>query len=53
MEKIRFDVVALAHCDVRDNYKEYATQAVGKLLTLQRQTEIVYARRLCTSAMWL
>ena len=44
MEKIRFDVVALAHCDVRDNYKEYATQAVGKLLTLQRQTENVEDR---------
>ncbi len=44
MEKIRFDVVALQHCDVRDYWKEYATQAVGKQLILQRQTGNVMDR---------
>lgn len=39
MEKIRFDVVGLYHWDVRDRWKEYAAEAVGKLLTLQPQPE--------------
>jgi len=34
MEKIRFDVVGLYHWDVRSHWKEYATKAVGKLLTM-------------------
>jgi hypothetical protein len=39
MEKIRFDVVGLYHWDVRHCWKEYATEAVGKQLTLQPQPE--------------
>lgn len=39
MEKIRFDVVGLYHWDVRDRWKEYAAEAVGKALTLQPQPE--------------
>ena len=39
MEKIRFDVVGLYHWDVRDRWKEYAAEAVGKELTLQPQPE--------------
>ena len=41
MEKIRFDIVGLAHNDVRDSWKEYAAGAVGKLLTMQPQSENV------------
>ena len=41
MEKIRFDVVGLYHWDVRDHWKEYAAEAVGKTLTLQPQPENV------------
>ena len=41
MEKIRFDVVGLYHWDVRDRWKEYATEAVGKQLTMQPQPENV------------
>ena len=41
MEKIRIDVVGLAHWDVRDYWKEYALKAVGKRLTLQPQPENV------------
>jgi len=41
MEKIRIDVVGLYHCDVRSHWKEYATEAVGKQLTLQPQSENV------------
>ena len=41
MEKIRFDVVGLYHWDVRNNFKEYAAEAVGKKLTLQPQPENV------------
>ena len=41
MEKIRFDVVGLYHWDVRHCWKEYATEAVGKQLTLQPQPENV------------
>ena len=44
MEKIRVDVVALQHCDVRDYWKGYATEAVGKELILQRQKENVMDR---------
>lgn len=44
MEKIRFDVVGLFHWDVRDYWKEYATEAVGKKLTLQPQPENVKDR---------
>ena len=39
MEKIRFDVVGLYHWDLRDRWKEYATEAVGKELVLQPQPE--------------
>ena len=39
MEKIRFDVVGLYHWDVRSHWKEYATEAVGKQLTMQPQPE--------------
>ena len=39
MEKIRIDVVGLAHMDVRDCWKEYAEEAVGKSLTLQPEPE--------------
>ena len=41
MEKIRIDVVGLAHWDVRDYWKDYALEAVGKRLTLQPQPENV------------
>lgn len=41
MEKIRFDVVGLYHWDVRNYWKEYATGAVGKVLTMQPQPENV------------
>ena len=41
MERIRFDVVGLYHWDVRDNWKEYAAEAVGKQLVLQPQPENV------------
>ena len=41
MKKIRFDVVGLYHWDVRDHWKEYAAEAVGKTLTLQPQPENV------------
>lgn len=41
MERIRFDVVGLYHWDVRNNFKEYAAEAVGKKLTLQPQPENV------------
>lgn len=41
MEKIRFDVVGLYHWDVRDRWKEYATEAVGRELVLQPQPENV------------
>ncbi len=41
MEKIRFDVVGLYHWDVRNHWKEYAAEAVGKTLTLQPQPENV------------
>ena len=44
MEKIRFDVVGLFHWDVHDYWKEYATEAVGKKLTLQPQPENVKDR---------
>ena len=39
MERIRIDVVGLFHWDVRDHWKEYASGAVGKRLTLQPQPE--------------
>lgn len=39
MEKIRFDVVGLYHWDVRDRWKEYAAEAVGRQLVLQPQPE--------------
>ena len=39
MEKIRFDVVGLYHWDLRDRWKEYATEAVGRELVLQPQPE--------------
>lgn len=39
MEKIRFDVVGLYHWDVRDHWKEYAAEAVGKQLVMQPQPE--------------
>ena len=41
MEKIWIDVVGLYHWDVRGHWKEYATEAVGKQLTLQPQPENV------------
>ena len=41
MEIIRFDVVGLYHWDVRSHWKEYATEAVGRLLTMQPQPENV------------
>ena len=41
MEKIKFDVVGLYHWDVRSHWKEYAAEAVGKVLTLQPQPENV------------
>ena len=41
MERIRIDVVGLYHWDVRSHWKEYATEAVGKQLTLQPQPENV------------
>lgn len=41
MERITFDVVGLAHLDVRDNWKEYVAKAVGKQLVLQPQPENV------------
>ena len=41
MEKIRFDVVGLYHWDVRDHWKEYATGAVGKVMTMQPQPDNV------------
>jgi hypothetical protein len=41
MEKIRFDVVGLYHWDVRDRWKEYAAEAVGRQLVLQPQPENV------------
>ena len=41
MEKIRFDVVGLYHWDVRDRWKEYAAEAVGRELVLQPQPENV------------
>jgi len=41
MERITFDVVGLAHLDVRDNWKEYVAEAVGKQLVLQPQPENV------------
>ena len=41
MEKIRFDVVGLYHWDVRDRWKEYAIEAVGRELVLQPQPENV------------
>ena len=39
MEKIRIDVVALYHLDVRKRWKEYATEAVGRQIVLQPQPE--------------
>ena len=39
METIRFDVVGLYHWDVRDRWKAYATEAVGKQLTVQPQPD--------------
>lgn len=39
MEKIRIDVVGLAHMDVRDCWREYTKDAVGKSLTLQPEPE--------------
>lgn len=39
MEKIRIDVVGLAHWDVRSQWKEYAAGAVGRELVLQPQPE--------------
>ena len=39
MEKIRFDVVGLYHWDLRDRWKEYAAEAVGRELVLQPQPE--------------
>ena len=44
MEKIRFDVVGLYHWDLRDRWKEYATEAVGRELVLQPQPENMCAR---------
>ena len=41
MEKIRFDVVGLYHWDVRDRWKEYAAEAVGRQFVLQPQPENV------------
>ncbi|MCR5242721.1 MAG: HIRAN domain-containing protein [Prevotella sp.] len=41
MEKIRIDVVGLYHGDVRSQWKEYASKAVGKQLVLQPQPENV------------
>lgn len=41
MEKIRVDVVGLSHLGVRNNWKEYAAEAVGKRLVLQPQPENV------------
>ena len=41
MERITFDVVGLAHIDVRDSWKEYVAEAVGKQLVLQPQPENV------------
>lgn len=41
MEKIRFDVVGLYHWDVRDRWKEYAAEAVGRHFVLQPQPENV------------
>ena len=41
MERITFDLVGLAHLDVRDNWKEYVAEAVGKQLVLQPQPENV------------
>ena len=41
MEKIRIDVVGLYHWDVRDRWKEYAAEAVGRELVLQPQPENV------------
>ena len=37
MEKFRFDVVGLYHLDVRNHWKEYVTEAVGKQLVMQPQ----------------
>ena len=39
MEKIRIDVVGLAHMDVRDCWREYTKDAIGKSLTLQPEPE--------------
>ena len=41
MEKIRIDVVGLSHADVRDRWREYTAEALGKKLTLQPQPENV------------
>ena len=41
MEKIRFDVVGLYHWDVRDHWREYAAEAVGKQLVMQQQPDNV------------
>ena len=41
MEKIRFDIVGLYHWDVRDHWKEYVAEAVGKRLTMQPEPENV------------
>jgi hypothetical protein len=39
--KIRIDVVGLSHWDVRDRWKEYAAEAVGKQLTFVPEPENV------------
>ncbi len=39
--KININVVALSHCDVRDYWKEYTAEAVGKQLTFVPEPENV------------
>ena len=39
MEKVRIDIVGMSHCDVRNRWKEYAAEAVGKQFVLQPQPE--------------
>lgn len=39
MEKFRIDVVGLSHNDVRNRWREYAADAVGKQMVMQPQPE--------------
>ena len=42
--KIRFDVVALAHCDLRDTWETYIPEAIGRQLTFVPEPENVKDR---------